>query len=271
MQVIKHPIYFPVTEGVELIQYINHENSRMQYTAVEVYELKADAELMIATGQEECCAVVLCGQASLYVDSDTSFLHLGTRQSVFEKKPTDSVYLGIENQSRLVADTDCRILLAKSRTTVKKPVTLIPHTEVEIEFRGKNQNQRRVHTMLSDASDISDRLLVVEVYTDSGHFSSYPPHKHDEDNLPHESLLEEIYYHEINPSQGFVFQRVYTDDRLLDSSLSCHNKDIVLVPKGYHPVGVPDGYESYYLNIMAGPHKVWKFTDDPDHQWTKNR
>ncbi|MGT2715655.1 5-deoxy-glucuronate isomerase [Streptococcus respiraculi] len=271
MQLIKHPIYFPLTKGVELIQYVNRKNSRMKYTSVEVYELQAEAEMVFSTEQDECCAVILCGQASLFVDSETSFLHLGTRESVFEKKPTDSVYLGIESQCKVVADTDCRILLAKSPTTVKKPTKLLSHQDVAIEFRGKNQNQRRVHTMLSDTSEISDRLLVVEVYTDSGHFSSYPPHKHDEDNLPKESMLEELYYHEIFPAQGFVFQRVYTDDRLLDTSLSCHNKDIVLVPKGYHPVGVPDGYESYYLNIMAGPQKVWKFTDDPDHQWTKNR
>lgn len=118
---------------------------------------------------------------------------------------------------------------------------------------------------------IPENLLVVEVYTDSGNWSSYPPHKHDQNNLPEESLLEETYYHEMNPSQGFVFQRVYTDDLSLDETMTVENGDVVVVPKGYHPVGVPDGYDSYYLNIMAGPIRKWKFYNDPKHEWILKR
>ncbi|SUM31129.1 5-deoxy-glucuronate isomerase [Staphylococcus gallinarum] len=85
------------------------------------------------------------------------------------------------------------------------------------------------------------------MYTDQGNWSSYPPHKHDVDNLPHESFLEEIYYHEMDPPQGFVFQRVYTDDKSLDETMAVEHSDVVIVPKGYHPVAVPDGYNGYYL------------------------
>jgi 5-deoxy-glucuronate isomerase len=105
------------------------------------------------------------------------------------------------------------------------------------------------------------------VITPSGCWSSYPPHKHDQDNLPAESLLEETYYHRLSPPQGFGFQRVYTDDRSLDETMAFSDGDVVLVPRGYHPVGAPYGYELYYLNVMAGPKRIWKFHNDPAHEW----
>ena len=118
--------------------------------------------------------------------------------------------------------------------------------------RGKGANTRYVCDILPQ-TEPARALLVVEVRTPSGHSSSYPPHKHDTDALPDESSLEETYYHRLNPAQGFAFQRVYTDDRSLDESLAVEDHDVVMVPRGYHPVVVPYGYESYYLNVMAGP------------------
>jgi 5-deoxy-glucuronate isomerase len=112
---------------------------------------------------------------------------------------------------------------------------------------------------------------VVEVLTPSGHSSSYPPHKHDTDALPGESFLEETYYHRVDPPQGFVFQRVYTDDRSEDASFAVEDHDVVVVPRGYHPVCVPYGYRSYYLNVMAGPRRVWSFRNDPRHEWMLQR
>ena len=123
----------------------------------------------------------------------------------------------------------------------------------------------------SPETEPADSLLVVEVITPSGNWSSYPPHKHDQDNLPTESYLEETYYHRIDPSQGYVTQRVYTDDLSINESMSPSDKSVVLVPAGYHPVGVPHGYKSYYLNVMAGPKRVWKFKNDPNHDWIVNK
>jgi 5-deoxy-glucuronate isomerase len=87
------------------------------------------------------------------------------------------------------------------------------------------------------------------------------------DNIPAESLLEETYYHRIDPPQGFVFQRVYSDSRDIDESMAVEDRDVVLVPRGYHPVVVPHGYQSYYFNVMAGPKRVWHFHNDPAHEW----
>ena len=104
--------------------------------------------------------------------------------------------------------------------------------------------------------------------TPPGHWSSYPPHKHDRDAMPEESFLEETYYHRVSPPQGFALQRVYTDDGSLDETLVVRDGDTVLVPRGYHTVSAPPGYALYYLNVMAGPVRAWAVANDPDHEWT---
>jgi 5-deoxy-glucuronate isomerase len=114
----------------------------------------------------------------------------------------------------------------------------------------------------------AESLLVVEVITPGGHWSSYPPHKHDVDNPPTETVLEETYYHRIQPARGFGLQRVYTEDREIDETLSVSDRDCVLVPRGYHTVSAPPGYDLYYLNVMAGPSRVWTFANDAAHEWT---
>jgi 5-deoxy-glucuronate isomerase len=120
---------------------------------------------------------------------------------------------------------------------------------------------------MPEDDEAAHSLLVVEVITPAGNTSSYPSHKHDEDNLPHESKLEEIYYHRLNPRQGFAFQRVYTGDRSIDQAMAVEDRDAVLVPKGYHPCATIHGYDLYYLNVMAGPRRVWRFHTESEHEW----
>jgi len=138
--------------------------------------------------------------------------------------------------------------------------------DIDAEARGKGHNQRYVHNILPEDKP-ADSLLVVEVWTNEGCTSSYPSHKHDTDNPPRETYLEETYYHRLNPEQGFCMQRVYTDDRALDECMAVYNRDVVMVPKGYHPVATMAGYDSYYLNVMAGPVRKWMFTWEEDHAW----
>lgn len=264
------PINYSLNHQINLLHSITRKNSGLEYIEVKVLELKEAAEIEEINQDLELCVVALTGKITVSTQRNI-FEHLGTRQTVFDKIPTDSVYVGIGEKVKIMAESDCRLLFAYAPTDKKLPTTLIKHTSGSIEQRGKYQNQRLVQNILTDQDTISDKLLVVEVYTNGGNFSSYPPHKHDQNDLPNESLLEETYYHEIDPEQGFVFQRVYTDDRLVDQAMAVENKDIVLVPKGYHPVGVPDGYTSYYLNVMAGPEKKWVFHDDPAHSWILKR
>lgn len=139
------------------------------------------------------------------------------------------------------------------------PTRLIAPQDIDAQARGKGHNQRYVHNILPEDQP-ADSLLVVEVWTHEGCTSSYPSHKHDTDNPPQETYLEETYYHRLNPGQGFCMQRVYTDDRSLDECMAVYNRDVVMVPKGYHPVATLAGYDSYYLNVMAGPVRKWMFT-----------
>ena len=143
---------------------------------------------------------------------------------------------------------------------------MIPPGEVEALVRGMDSNARHIRHILPENA-AAESLLVVEVITPGGHWSSYPPHKHDRDAFPEETLLEETYYHRLSPKQGFAFQRVYTDDRSLDETMAVEDGDVVMVPRGYHPVGAPHGYDLYYLNVMAGPKRAWRFHNDPAHEW----
>jgi 5-deoxy-glucuronate isomerase len=135
-----------------------------------------------------------------------------------------------------------------------------------VKVRGKGTNTRFVRNILPDDQP-AHSLIVVEVITPGGHWSSYPPHKHDSARQGLETALEETYYHRIAPAQGFAMQRVYTDDRSLDEAVVVEDGDVVLVPRGYHPVVAPHGYELYYLNVMAGAERKWMFRNDPQHEW----
>jgi 5-deoxy-glucuronate isomerase len=106
----------------------------------------------------------------------------------------------------------------------------------------------------------------VEVVTPGGHWSSYPPHKHDLQQAG-ETQLEETYYHRLARPGGFAFQRVYTNDRTLDETMAVEDRDVVLVPRGYHPVSAAHGFDLYYLNVMAGPVRRWEVSFAPGYEF----
>jgi ketopantoate hydroxymethyltransferase len=137
--------------------------------------------------------------------------------------------------------------------------------------RGTGTNTRYINNIAMEAEDFCDSLLVTEVFTPAGHWSSYPSHRHDEDNFPRITNLEETYYHRLNPADGFGIQWVYTGDGSLDEPMAVSDGDVVLVPRGHHPCGAPYGFEMYYLNVMAGPQRKWRFVPAPEVEWILNR
>ncbi len=236
------------------------------YVGFSAWRLARGEELALpALPDRETCLVVLGGIVSVEAGPD-QWREIGQRRSVFEDLSPFAVYLPPARAARVKADTDAEIGVATAPATGQLPARLIEAETMRRTARGKGSNTRYVCDILPQ-DEPAESVLVVEVRTPAGHSSSYPPHKHDMDNVPVESLLEESYYHQINPPQGFVFQRIYTDDRDLDESLAVENRNVVLAPRGYHPVVVPHGYESYYLNVMAGPKRVWHFHNDPAHEW----
>jgi 5-deoxy-glucuronate isomerase len=234
------------------------------YVGVEVFRLRDGQTIRQETGGREACLVMLSGRAKVSGGGE-EFGTIGGRASPFEPDPW-SLYVPARSHWSVTAQGECEVAVCTAPGEGRLPARLISPDQVGQETRGKGTNTRHVRNILPE-SEPAESLLVVEVITPPGHWSSYPPHKHDRDALPAESLLEETYYHRVNPPQGFALQRVYTDDRSLDETLAASDRDVVLVPRGYHPVGAPHGYELYYLNVMAGPKRTWKFHNDPAHEW----
>src|SRR6267378_358761 len=194
------------------------------------------------------------------------FERIGKRRSVFEDQPPYAVYLPGTAPLSVKAHSAAEIAVGSAPGSGRLAPRLFTPETMRRSVRGKELNTRYVTDILPE-TEPADSLLVVEVRTPTGHSSSYPPHKHDRLEPPEETLLEETYYHRLDPPQGFVFQRVYTDARDIDESHAVEDHDTVVVPRGYHPVVVPWGYRSYYLNVMAGPQRAWHFKNDPAHEW----
>lgn len=248
---------------------ITPESARWKYVGFEVFKLTAGQSLSRDTGDQEVCLVLLGGKAHV-ATAQERFENIGGRQSVFDDEAPYSVYVPNDDRFQVTAVTDLELAVCKAPGKGTYPARLIRPEDVRVEDRGSGSNARRINNILSEDA-AADSLLVVEVYTPEGNWSSYPPHKHDQDALPNESYLEETYYHRINPTQGFAFQRVYTDERDIDETITVHDGEVVMVPRGYHPVGAPYGYNLYYLNTMAGPVRTWKFHNDPAHEWLFKR
>jgi len=250
--------------GVEKLS-ITPESAGWKYVGFQVVELEAGQSYRFETGSNEVCVVLLTGIAGAATKTK-SWPVIGERMSVFEQKPPYTVYAPPNDTLEIIAATRVELAICTAPGKGIYPARLIKPQDVGVSQRGYGVMERTIHNILPE-SELAEHLLVVEVFTPAGHWSSYPPHKHDQLNLPHESLLEETYYYKINPEHGFAMQCVYTDDRTLDETIVPRNGDAVLVPRGYHPVSAPPGYEVYYLNVMAGPARQWRFHNDPEHEW----
>ena len=247
------------------VHHVTPESAGWTYVGFDLLKLAPGEEAGEWTGDREVCLVLISGKAEVEA-GNTDFGEIGTRMSPFEGQPF-SVYAPAGVDWSVNATTPL-VLAVCSAPGVPDlyPPRLIPPGTFPVVTRGKGSNVRHVTDILPETAP-ANSLLVVEVITPAGNTSSYPPHKHDTDNLPDESALEETYYHRFNPPQGFGFHRVYTDDRALDEAMAIEDEDVVLVPKGYHPVATVYGYDNYYLNVMAGPRRVWKFHNAPEHEW----
>ncbi len=255
----------PATEENGRYQHITPENAGWKYVGFEAYDLAEGETVSLSSGDNELCLVMLSGVAN-FSAGDEKFAGVGDRMDVFEDKAPHAIYVPNGVDVSLTATTKVELAVCAAPGKGNHPIRWIKPDDMGREARGEGSNVRHVCNILPQ-DEPADSLLVVEVKTPNGNWSSYPPHKHDADNIPHESYLEETYYHRINPQQGFVFQRVYTDDLDIDETMAVEDRCVVKVPRGYHPVGAPHGYDSYYLNVMAGPTRTWIFHNHPDHAW----
>jgi 5-deoxy-glucuronate isomerase len=253
----------PAGEGPVAI--ITPDSAGWSYVGFEVYELKRGDGVRQSTGAREVCVVMLAGQADVAAGSH-AWKGVGSRSSVFEGPP-DAVYAppGLLLELRAASES-CEVALCWAPAQHGADPTLIKASEIKPFTRGSGRTERTIHNILMEDRP-AESLLVTEVLTPGGNWSSYPPHKHDTDDVPNETYLEETYYHRMARPEGFAVQLVYTDDRSLNEAIQVRDGDVVLVPRGYHPVAAGPGYDLYYLNVMAGPRRRWLVTTDPDHRW----
>jgi 5-deoxy-glucuronate isomerase len=225
-----------------------------------------------STGENEACLVVLGGKCAIASNRGT-WDQIGQRSNVFMGMPY-AVYLPRRTGFEVTALTDSlEVAYGWVPSDVDYAARLITPADSEIEIRGGHNATRQINGIIPPGFGCH-RLVVCEVYTPGGNWSSYPPHKHDvhredaEGNVL-EADLEEVYYYKMDKPEGFAIQRVYTDDRSIDSVVAAHNNDIVLVPAGYHPVSAAYGYTCYYLNFLAGSAQSLASSDDPAYAWIK--
>ncbi len=248
---------------------VTPESAGWSYVGFEVHRLEPGEDRAVRIADREHCLVVLGGTVDVRAEAQ-SWPGIGGRADPFDGLP-HAVYAPAGVSLEITAGAggaEVAVASAPGSGADRRAAVLITPADIEVEARGRGSFERRVHPILMDDRP-AESLLVVEVITPAGHWSSFPPHKHDRDDPPTETLLEETYYHRIKPSTGFGLQRVYSDDGSLDEAIGFGDGDVVLVPRGYHTVSAPPGYELYYLNVMAGPVRRWAMVDDPAHAWLK--
>ena len=240
------------------------------YVGFSLYRLSPDETVGEATGDREAILVLVEGKAKLSA-AGTDFGQMGDRMDVFEKTPPHCLYVPNTSEWTALATTNCTLAVCTAPGSGGHEAARIGPAGISLADRGRGTNLRHINAIAMEERDVADSLLVTEVFTPAGHWSSYPPHRHDEDDFPAMTYLEETYYHRLDPAQGYGHQRVFTEDGALDETMSVSNHDVVLVPKGHHPCAAPYGYEMYYLNVMAGPLRKWRFRNHPDHDWIARR
>ena len=245
---------------------VTPDSTGFDYLTVRIRKMSPGENVSSKTSDRELGMVVLGGRCSVESTAG-SWLDFGGRAHVFDGLP-HALYLPIETEFTVSAVTDCEIALCFSRAEEKYPARLIRPDEVEIEVRGGANATRQINHILKPDFP-AQRLLLVEVYTPSGNWSSYPPHKHDVHSPPDEVDLEEIYYYKVDRPEGYAIQRVYTPDGRINETLTVRDGDLVLVPEGYHPVVAAHGYNVYYLNALAGSARSMAATDDPAYAWVR--
>jgi len=250
------------------------------HTGLKVATLAAGAAVELPAAAEERIVIPLSGSFTAEVDGQK--YRLAGRPSVFSG-PSDVLYTGTGKAVSISSADGGRVAVATAPAKTAYPTRLITAAETPVELRGAGNCSRQVHNFGTPAALEADRFIVCEVLTPAGNWSSYPPHKHDEDK-DGETRLEEIYYFETRVAPGspgrpgaaddaIGYQRVYaSDERPIDVAAEVRTGDVVLVPYGWHgPAMAAPGYDMYYLNVMAGPGAVrdWLISDDPHHGWIR--
>jgi 5-deoxy-glucuronate isomerase len=233
-----------------------------EYVGFSVRQIAAGDAWSGRTGRHEVCLVLLSGLVSIaWSPGQRKAVRLGPRRDVFSDYP-HAVYLPPGMSFEVRASRRSEIAQCQSPTGKVFPARRIGPAECGLEIRGGGNATRQIIDILPPAAP-ADRLLVCEVLTPAGNWSSYPPHKHDRHAPPIEADLEETYYYRFSGPDGHGIQRLYSADGRSDQALRVTDGDLVIVRDGYHPFVAAPGWDAYYLNTLAGSFRSMAATDDP--------
>lgn len=260
----------PARTGTGEVLAVTQERAGWHTVSLRLLRLEAGHKHVVSQPDEELALVLLGGRAAV-TTGDQRWPALGGRENVFSGMP-HALYLPMGTaRVEIAALTDaCEVAVCGARAKRRFPAAVIEPGAIEVEIRGGENATRQINHILKPEFP-ADRLLIVEVYTPSGNWSSYPPHKHDVHNPPGEVDLDEIYFYKISRPEGYAIQRVYTRDGWRDETITVRDNEVVLIPEGYHPVVAAHGYDCYYLNVLAGSARSMAATDDPDYAWVRSQ
>lgn len=247
---------------------ISPQRAGWRYTGLRVLHLEPGQDRTIRTGTMEAAVVPLAG--SFVVECDGQRFSLDGRDDVFSRV-TDFAYVPRDAEVLISSSGGGDIALPMAEAERRFEPRYGPAEEVPVEVRGAGQATRQITNFLEPSAFPADRLIAVEVLTPAGNWSSYPPHKHDEEREG-ESVNEEVYYFRISRPEGFALHHLYTSDGEINATEKVRDGDVFLIPRGYHgPSVAPPGYELYYLNVLAGPRRGEERSManclDPSHAW----
>jgi 5-deoxy-glucuronate isomerase len=262
----------------DLILTVTPHSAGWDFISFQARRLSTDNKWSFNSGKNELAIVILSGAIS--VNSNRGSWDGIERENVWTSAAT-ALYLPRGSEFTVTAARDSEFAVTWVPTDEDHEPWLIQPQDVSISIRGGDNVSRQINDLLPPGSPVH-RLVLVEVYTPGGNWSSYPPHKHDvhiEDgggNLV-EADLEEVYFYKIDKPEGYAYQRVYTDENSplqqagypIDALVKAQNNCAVLIPEGYHPVVSAPGYTTYYLNVLAGSAQSLANQDDPHHSWVK--
>ncbi|KAA1400030.1 5-deoxy-glucuronate isomerase [Aeromicrobium ginsengisoli] len=262
-----------MTAVLRSVEEITPESAGWGYSGLRILQLAAGESETVSTDGSEYVVLSLGGSAEVTVDGHT--YDLEGRSDVFAG-PSDVVYAPRDAELTVTSAAGGRFALASSRCDNRLEPAHLAKADVPVEMRGAGQSSRQVNNFGIPGVLDADRIIACEVLTPGGNWSSWPPHKHDEER-DGETALEEIYYFEVAEGPngpGIGFQRVYGHEGAdIDVTAEIRSGDAVLIPHGWHgPSIAAPGYDLYYLNVMAGPgaERAWLICDDPAHTWVRD-
>ncbi|HEV7603470.1 MAG TPA: 5-deoxy-glucuronate isomerase [Candidatus Limnocylindrales bacterium] len=247
-----------------------------RYLSFRAFGLEAGETVVLDRPDEEAAIVTISGGGVEIAFDSGPGLHLEGRASVFDGMPW-SAYMPAGTRARIVgrpfAGQRAVVAIAQAPLTGRPGVAsqpiLVRPGDVEIEIRGAGNATRQVNNVMMPGFP-ADRLLICEVFTPSGNWSGWPPHRHDVDDPPREAVLEETYFYQLRRPEGWAIQRVYERDGSRDRLMVVRHGDLAIVDRGYHPFAATQGYDAYYLNALAGDRRTMANTDDPDLAWVRS-